>query len=63
MAAGMFYWLAPRLWKTKLYSQSMANAHFWIGIFGILLYVASMWASGITQGLMLVSSSTMSSEP
>jgi len=53
MAAGMFYYLAPRLWNTKLYSKSMANMHFWIGLVGILLYVASMWVSGITQGLML----------
>ncbi len=53
MAAGMFYFLAPRLWKTKLYSVSMANMHFWLGLVGILLYVASMWVSGITQGLML----------
>ncbi len=53
MAAGMFYWLVPRLWKTKLHSESLANLHFWLGTFGILLYVAAMWASGITQGLML----------
>jgi cytochrome c oxidase cbb3-type subunit I/II len=53
MAAGMFYYLAPRLWNTKLYSRSMANMHFWIGLVGILLYIASMWVSGITQGLML----------
>jgi cytochrome c oxidase cbb3-type subunit I/II len=53
LAAGMFYWLAPRLWNTKLYSKAMANAHFWLGMVGILLYVASMWVSGITQGLML----------
>lgn len=53
LAAGMFYWLAPRLWKTKLHSVAMANAHFWLGMVGILLYVASMWVSGITQGLML----------
>ena len=53
MAAAMFYYLVPRLWKTKLYSESMANTHFWVGFFGILLYVASMWAGGITQGLML----------
>ena len=53
MAAGMFYFLAPRLWKTQLYSVALANMHFWIGTVGILLYVASMWASGITQGLML----------
>lgn len=53
MAAGMFYWLAPRLWKTKLFSTELANMHFWIGMVGILLYVASMWTSGIMQGLML----------
>ncbi|GAB1488604.1 cytochrome-c oxidase, cbb3-type subunit I [Opitutaceae bacterium] len=53
MAAGMFYWLAPRLWSKPLYSQSLANLHFWLGTAGILLYVAAMWTSGITQGLML----------
>src|SRR4051812_48608276 len=53
MVAGMFYWLVPRLWKTKLHSESLANLHFWIGTVGILLYVSAMWASGITQGLML----------
>lgn len=53
MAAGMFYWLAPRLWKTKLWSTSLANMHFWTALVGILLYVAAMWVAGITQGLML----------
>ena len=53
MAAGMFYWLAPRLWNTRLHSTALANLHFWLGMVGILLYVASMWVSGIAQGLML----------
>lgn len=53
MAAGMFYWMVPRLWNTKLYSVRLADLHFWTGMVGILLYVASMWVSGITQGLML----------
>jgi len=53
MAAGMIYWMVPRLWNTKLHSVSLANMHFWLGLVGILLYVASMWVSGITQGLML----------
>lgn len=52
MAAGMFYWLVPKLFGAKLYSQKMADWHFWIGTFGILIYVASMWVSGISQGLM-----------
>lgn len=53
MAAGMFYWLVPRLWGTKLYSKGLAELHFWIGFVGILLYVGAMWAAGIGQGLML----------
>ncbi len=53
MAAGLFYWLTPRLYGTKLHSVPLANLHFWIALFGILLYVAAMWVSGIMQGLML----------
>jgi cytochrome c oxidase cbb3-type subunit I/II len=53
MAAGMIYWLLPRLWSKPLYSTALANLHFWIGLVGILLYVSAMWTSGITQGVML----------
>jgi cytochrome c oxidase cbb3-type subunit I/II len=53
MAAGMFYWLVPRLWGTKLHSERLANLHFWIGMVGILFYVAAMWVAGIGQGLSL----------
>lgn len=52
---GMLYWMLPRLYKTKLYSVRLATQHFWLGIIGILLYVLSLWAAGITQGLMLQS--------
>jgi cytochrome c oxidase cbb3-type subunit I/II len=50
---GMIYYLFPKLFKTQLYSKGMANLHFWIGTIGILLYMVSMWAAGITQALML----------
>jgi cytochrome c oxidase cbb3-type subunit I/II len=53
MAAGMIYWLLPRLWDRPLHSVALANLHFWLGTVGILLYLGAMWASGITQGLML----------
>jgi cytochrome c oxidase cbb3-type subunit I/II len=53
MAAGMFYWLLPRLWNKPLHSTALANLHFWLGLVGILFYVGAMWASGITQGYML----------
>ncbi len=52
MAAGMFYWAIPRLYGQKLHSVRAANAHFYLGTFGIILYVASMWTAGVTQGLM-----------
>jgi cytochrome c oxidase cbb3-type subunit I/II len=52
MAAGMFYWLVPRLFGTKLYSKGAADFHFWLGTLGILLYAIAMWVSGISQGLM-----------
>ena len=52
LAFGMIYYLVPRLWKTELYSWKMADAHFWIGSLGTILYVLSMWISGLTQGLM-----------
>jgi cytochrome c oxidase cbb3-type subunit I/II len=52
MAAGMFYWLIPKLYGRELHSKRLADLHFWIGTFGILLYVIAMWVSGVTQGLM-----------
>ena len=52
MAAGMFYWMIPKLYGKELYSKRLADVHFWLGTFGILLYVISMWVAGVTQGLM-----------
>ncbi|MFI5312171.1 MAG: cytochrome-c oxidase, cbb3-type subunit II, partial [Gemmatimonadales bacterium] len=34
------------------YSKRLAETHFWIASFGILLYVAAIYSAGITQGLM-----------
>ena len=51
MAAGMLYWLVPRLWNTKLRSPRLAETHFWLGTFGILLYMVAMWIAGVNQGL------------
>ncbi len=52
MAAGMFYWMVPRLYGTKLHSKTLAETHFYLGTVGIILYVVSMWVSGVTQGMM-----------
>jgi len=52
MVAGMLYYLVPKIWKTHLFSKKLANAQFWTATVGLLLYMMSMWAAGITQGLM-----------
>ncbi len=49
---GMLYWLVPRLYRTKLYSEKLANQHFWWGTIGILFYVIPMYIAGWTQALM-----------
>jgi cytochrome c oxidase cbb3-type subunit I/II len=48
----VLYWLFPRLYNTRLYSNKLANWHFWIGLLGIMFYVVPMYWSGVTQGLM-----------
>ena len=52
LAFGMAYFLAPRLFQTKLFSRKLANTHFWLATFGILLYIIPIYVAGITQGLM-----------
>ena len=50
---GAIYCLVPWLWKRgRLYSLSLVEWHFWISTLGIVLYITSMWVSGIMQGLM-----------
>jgi len=50
---GALYYLVPRLWKREgLYSTRLVEYHFWISTIAIVIYITSMWISGITQGLM-----------
>ncbi|QOI96087.1 MAG: cytochrome-c oxidase, cbb3-type subunit I [Flammeovirgaceae bacterium] len=49
---GMLYWLVPRMWNTKIWSNKLANFHFWIGTLGIIFYALPMYISGVTQSLM-----------
>ncbi|MCK5166776.1 MAG: cytochrome-c oxidase, cbb3-type subunit I, partial [Rhodospirillaceae bacterium] len=50
---GALYFLVPKLWnRERLYSLRLANLHFWFATMGIVLYITSMWISGIMQGLM-----------
>lgn len=52
MTFGMIYWIIPRITKTKLFSQKLANFHFWIGTLGIILYALPMYVAGFTQAEM-----------
>lgn len=50
---GATYVMVPRLFERKqMYSISWINTHFWLSTIGTVLYIASMWVSGIMQGLM-----------
>ncbi|GAA4272833.1 cytochrome-c oxidase, cbb3-type subunit I [Aquimarina gracilis] len=49
---GMVYWLIPRLFKTRLWSTGLANAHFWLGTLGIIMYALPMYVAGFVQASM-----------
>ncbi len=52
MTFGILYWLIPKMFQTNLYSNKLANMHFWIGTLGIVLYAVPMYWAGIMQSLM-----------
>ena len=49
---GMLYWLVPMLFRTKLFSEKLANTHFWLSTLAILLYAIPLYWSAVTQWLM-----------
>ena len=50
---GSLYYMIPRLYGRKeMYSVKLVEAHFWIATLGVVLYITSMWASGVMQGMM-----------
>jgi cytochrome c oxidase cbb3-type subunit I len=50
---GSLYYLVPRLvGRTEMHSVKAIDLHFWIATLGIVLYISSMWISGVMQGLM-----------
>jgi len=53
VSIGAIYMLIPKVFgKEAMYSNRLIEQHFWIATIGIVLYIASMWVSGIMQGLM-----------
>jgi cytochrome c oxidase cbb3-type subunit 1 len=50
---GSLYVLIPSLYgKKEMYSTKLIEAHFWTATIGVVLYIVSMWISGVMQGLM-----------
>jgi cytochrome c oxidase cbb3-type subunit 1 len=53
ISIGSMYYLVPRLFgRDQMYSIKLIDTHFWIATVGVVLYIAAMWAAGVTQGLM-----------
>ncbi len=53
ISIGSIYYLLPRLFgKPEMFSVKLITVHFWVSTIGIVLYIASMWISGVMQGLM-----------
>jgi cytochrome c oxidase cbb3-type subunit I len=53
IAIGSLYAMAPSaLNRPAMHSRGAMELHFWLHTAGLLLYVASMWAAGLTAGLM-----------
>jgi cytochrome c oxidase cbb3-type subunit 1 len=52
VSIGAMYFLIPRLFGREIYSIKLIDTHFWIATIGIVLYISSMWISGVMQGLM-----------
>ena len=53
ISIGSIYALVPWLYgKKSMYSTSLVNTHFWLATIGTVMYIASMWVSGISKGLM-----------
>ncbi|MBD9484222.1 cytochrome-c oxidase, cbb3-type subunit I [Pseudomonas sp. PDM14] len=53
ISIGSLYHLIPKVFgREQMHSIALINAHFWLATIGTVLYIASMWVNGITQGLM-----------
>jgi len=53
ISMGALYHIIPRMYgRTQMHSVRAIEVHFWLATVGIVLYIASMWISGVMQGLM-----------
>jgi cytochrome c oxidase cbb3-type subunit 1 len=53
ISIGSLYYLIPRMvGRSEMHSVGLITVHFWVSTIGVVLYIASMWIAGVTQGLM-----------
>ncbi len=53
VSIGSLYHLIPVLFgHGRMFSIKLVNVHFWLATIGTVLYIVSMWISGVMQGLM-----------
>ena len=53
VSMGALYYMVPRLFGQKqMYSMKAIEMHFWLATVGIVLYISSLWISGVMEGLM-----------
>ncbi len=50
-AMGGIYYALPKILKRPLYSEKMAEWHFWLSFVGFLGFAISLWIGGFVQGL------------
>ncbi len=53
VSIGSIYYVIPKVFnRERMYSIKLMDTHFWVATIGIVLYIVSMWISGVMQGLM-----------
>ncbi len=49
---GAIYYIIPKIYDTEIYSEKIANTHFWLVLTGQIIYSITMWIAGIQEGAM-----------
>lgn len=44
------YYVIPRVYKKPLYSEGMAEWHFWLSFIGFIFFSVALWIGGVYQG-------------
>jgi cytochrome c oxidase cbb3-type subunit 1 len=50
--AASIYYVVPKIYGTTVFSEKLANVHFWLVLVGQLIFSVTMWITGIQQGAM-----------